>query len=355
MMVVNNYLNGLLIFMCLLLLPFANVDARERSCEGFIYSLAGEIRKSDGSISFGKGITNARARFFPQGHEVIARISGKGSCVIGQENNKCRKVAADAASKCANEIWKTRWDRKIPTNRCGTNTNAQVQSWGADSSNEISREFYGDIKSTIEYAACCHSTSNARSVSMVVGYQGGSSIVPVGEKRAVEACRRENLFTSNYEVNCERLKSEGVIQCLNMPGEHSSNNQNSSKRVNPFKIESAKIELIKFPKVSEAQQCPRKVLIRTTFVTNKQGEVDFKLHRSNSPSQPFNHRAVAKKINGIWLAVHERTITVNRSIDRSFMAESTNSGVKVRATPWQKLNVRCDQGHSSSNDLGQGS
>ncbi len=119
----------------------------------------------------------------------------------------------------------------------------------------------------------------------------------------------------------------------------------------PFKIKSAEISFVKFPPPSENTKCPRKVLIQSTFITNQRGKVDFILHRSHKPGKPLALTANAKKVAGKWRATHERVITVRNSIDRSFMAETTNQGTKVRATNWKKLNVRCNGGHSTADEL----
>ena len=130
--------------------------------------------------------------------------------------------------------------------------------------------------------------------------------------------------------------------------------QRNAVRTSPFQIKSAQIDLVKFPPASDTKQCPRKVMIRETFETNKAGEVRFKLHRSQKTGEPFTHHVMAQQVGDKWKAVHERVITVKKSIDRAFMAETINQGTKVRATGWEKLIIRCDQGHASSAELESG-
>ena len=356
--------------LCVLMVMPAAV-ARERGCEGTIYALPAEIENANGDIGFGRGAYDSNA-YNLKDHEKIVLIDGKGSCRAGQENKKCRKVAADAALKCARAIWDERWDRSVPADKCGADSNAKIREWAPALSGDSQLSVRGDIKKTIEHQTCCITARNARRVSVVVNYRS-TSFHPLtlgGEarrnKRAKEACTRKDIFSSNYEVNCTQLKEEGQLMCPEIPdakpipetsearrndGAGSSSTSNASKRANPFQIKSAKIDLVKFPKISDTQQCPRKVLIRTTFTTNKAGTVNFKLHRSHKPGEPLNHRAVSKKVGNKWKAVHERVITVKKSINRSFMAESTNKNVKARATGWKKLSIRCNQGHSGSGEL----
>ncbi len=125
-------------------------------------------------------------------------------------------------------------------------------------------------------------------------------------------------------------------------------------RTNPnFKITSANVDLIKFPKPSVSKMCPRKVMVRTTFQTNMKGpgKVNFKQHRSDKPGSPLLLTASIKKIAGKWQAVHERIITVSKSINRSFMVESSNQATNTKASSWKKLRVRCKDSFSAPNNI----
>ncbi|GHA17954.1 hypothetical protein GCM10008090_29600 [Arenicella chitinivorans] len=363
-------LKYLLMFVASLCLYVSVANARERSCDGVIYATPGEIIDADGNLTFGRGHHDPYSGINHLTHERMVLLSGKGSCRLGQENKKCRKNAANAALKCARAVWDKRWDTRVPDEQCGAGSNVSIKVWAPDEPAYIQETLYGDLKKTIEHEACCSLFPTAKSVEMIVGYHGSKAFSPSWtkgqerrEERAQKACARKELFTSSYQANCDQLKADGVIQCPTIPESKPINTPDKSrraagseiktaepaaKRANPFQIESAKINFVKFPKISDTQQCPRKVLIKTTFVTNKAGRVEFEQHRSNKPGKPNRFSATAKKINGEWKAIHERVITVKKSINRSFMAQSTNQGVKVRATPWEKLVIRCDGGYSGA-------
>lgn len=352
------------LIVCLLHINQAMAD-RERGCSGWIFALPVEVEDNNGNISFGRGAYSPTVDEVPfaydgssyRDNETVALIDGTGRCKVGQENKKCRKVAADAALKCARAIWDTRWERTLPGSVCGSGSNAKIISWAPGESQSVYSRLYGDIKNTIEYKACCRSAQGAKSVSVRVGFRSHSTHDGMAwtrgqerrNDRANKACSRLESFTGSYRVDCARLKAEGKLQCPIQISEASK--VDKPKRTSPFQIKSAKVDFIKFPLPSEGKKCPRKVLIRSTFVTNKAGEVSFKLHRSQKPNKPLTLRAEAVKVAGKWQAVHERVITLNKSINRSYMVETTNPKTKVRASSWGKLVIRCDGGLSPSKDF----
>jgi hypothetical protein len=139
------------------------------------------------------------------------QFEGRGSCKNRAHANDCRRAARGAIVACAQEAWRTRWDRRLPDVCRPVSGRAHVKG--------IADTFFGrgpgaegaqDFKWAVERAACCQMHRDSDRVAVRVGVSSH------GDK----GCQREEpsevgeigVLLDNYTADCRAVRARGVCR-----------------------------------------------------------------------------------------------------------------------------------------------
>jgi len=182
-----------------LMLMMTSTTARAdiiRHCEGEIRSIVNSGVKSSGD-QFVAPATD--------GH-VITKLKGRGRCENRREAGKCRERARTGILACAQSLWAVRWDRRVPYPQCSfsrgpAEKNAHRSEGSITWWNTIIHR--NDIKSSIEFEACCKQQPTARSLHLSVRV----------ESHGDNNCHySHDLVGQTYQANCTRLRARGLCE-----------------------------------------------------------------------------------------------------------------------------------------------
>ena len=176
-----------------LVAPSASADI-VRHCNGEILALPGSFVDENGD------------RHQPMhqnpwtGSKTVIKLKGRGKCKNRFQKNTCRRNARDAILSCGRAIWNERWSRIVPLEQCETADNGRPPHAGVTWWN--TRIHRGDIKSSIEFEACCKMKPKAQSFNVSVFLRSSGDA----------GCEHGSTLVSTYENNCTRLRAQGLCE-----------------------------------------------------------------------------------------------------------------------------------------------
>ena len=143
-------------------------------------------------------------------------FEGRGQCNNTAQANTCRVRAKDNVFRCANDSWAARWtligdpndshpDGGIPLSCQGRATGGK--GLGPFRENPFGQFF--DIKHAIEHTACCELQPTASALNLSIGVSSVGD-KGCGNNEAFGAYRERRTLESNYVVDCQRLRTEGM-------------------------------------------------------------------------------------------------------------------------------------------------
>jgi hypothetical protein len=143
----------------------------------------------------------------------------------GQRHRHDRRVRAkDNVFRCANDLWAVRWNLIGDPNDGnwdgGLPLSCQGRATGAKDVGPFKRNQFGqyfDIKYAIEYTACCEMQPNAKSLQLSFGVSSGGDKGCGNDRSPYGGYREHRTLESNYVVDCERARAQGMCAVRTNP------------------------------------------------------------------------------------------------------------------------------------------